>query len=162
MIQMIYDNTLQQGDIVLDDDGAFVNDQTWTTSTSISLLSNARSEDTSLPNAERGGWWADETFDGPPPQLGSRLWEMLRTKTTNEVLSRAENIVKEGLNWMVVDKIADKVEVDAARIRRGLAIKDQPSGMAGDVLRLTIQIFSPIDPKNPWVTTWELHADASN
>lgn len=161
MIKMEYDNSLQQGDLVLDDDGAFVNDQTWETSTSISLLSNARSEDTSLPNAERSGWWADETFDGPPPQLGSRLWEMLRTKTTNEVLSRAENIVKEGLNWMVVDRIADKIEVEAARIRRGQPIRGQVSGTTGDVLRLTIQIFSPSDPKNPWVTTWELHADAS-
>lgn len=66
-----------------------------------------------LPEGEtdRRGWWGDvfPIVDGD--RAGSRLWLLDRAKQTAETLRRAEEYVREALQWLLDDKVAERVEV---------------------------------------------------
>jgi phage gp46-like protein len=61
----------------------------------------------------RRGWWANQNR----PEgyaLGSRLWLLSRTVSTEETRQRAEEICEEALAWMLDDGVAARVTVAAA------------------------------------------------
>lgn len=65
--------------------------------------------------ASRRGWWMD--YYRPRP-MGSLLWLLRREKQTEEVRRRAESYANEALEWLVADRIAERVEVEASYPRR--------------------------------------------
>ena len=88
----------------------------------ISLCSNARAaEDDPLPDSTdtRSGWWGSEVLD---LEIGSRLWLLGRSKLTDETFSRAEEYIKEALQWMIEEGAADEilctVEKDTTQLNR--------------------------------------------
>lgn len=102
------------------------------TAVAISLFTDRRASlEDSLPDASGNlrGWWADIT-------MGSKLWLLERSKTIDKVLSDASDYIKEALQWMIDDGVADKVECFVIRVRGNQAT-------SGDELLMTINIFKP-------------------
>lgn len=84
-----------------------------------------------LPDAEtdRRGWWGDAVAEVEGDKIGSRLWLLARSKSTQSVLSRVEEYASEALRWLVDDKVAERVVVVGSIPRAGLL------GMTVDVYR---------------------------
>lgn len=79
---------------------------------------------------ERRGWWADGAPVVSGDRVGSRLWLLAREKQTTTVKTRAERYAREALQWLIDDRVADRVEVAAAFSRLGW-------------LELTVEISRP-------------------
>lgn len=80
----------------------------------LSLFTDRRAEDDDpLPalDNDRRGWWADEFALVPGDKIGSRLWLLDRSKRTGDIPRRAEELVREALQWMLEDRVAERIDV---------------------------------------------------
>lgn len=103
-----YEN-YQHGDYVIaNGDLGFGNDLY--TSVLISLFTNMRNNDDTLPaNAYKGGWFGDAWND---QLIGSRLYLLNRAKKINDqqLLNEAQDYCDEALAWLITDGIASEVD----------------------------------------------------
>ncbi len=111
-IALLWSNTKGSADIsVLGND--LLTDDGLETAILISLFTDRRvSTDEELPIGEihRRGWWGD--LGGlPSDRIGSRLWLLNREKVLPVVLTRAHEYAKEAVQWLIQDKVANRVEV---------------------------------------------------
>ena len=81
----------------------------------ISLFTNRRVTEEQLPDLEEDqqGCWGDLLSDIDNDEIGSRLWTLDRSKTVTETLRLFEDYVREALEWLVEDGIAESVLVEA-------------------------------------------------
>lgn len=102
----------------------------------VSLFSDGRAaaEDL-LPGEDPRGWWAEGA-----ERYGSRLWLLERAKATAETAERARQAASDALAWMVEERIARAVDVEASYLSRGL-------------LRLTLRIHRGDAPR--WANLWD-------
>lgn len=82
----------------------------------ISLFTDRRAEDgDALPwpsDPDRRGWWGDMPLDGGAADpIGSRLWLLAREKATEQTRRRAEAYIREALQWLLDDGVAQAVDV---------------------------------------------------
>lgn len=96
----VYDLTVIGGNIS-GDDGL-------RTAALMSVLSDREDDST----AERRGYWGD-ALDEPGSHLGSRLWLLRRERATEQTRTRAIAYVREALQWMLDDRVASGIQVDA-------------------------------------------------
>lgn len=83
-----------------------------------SLLTDRRATPTELAadgGGDARGWWGDDAGDA----WGSGLWLLARGKATQETLTRARELARESLRWLVDDGIAQAVDVDASYPSQG-------------------------------------------
>ncbi|WVR18343.1 hypothetical protein y223_00063 [Bordetella phage PY223] len=102
----------------------------------ISLFSDRRaSPDDEMPAGEtnRRGWWGDVHPEVPGDVIGSRLWLLFREKKLPEVIARANEYARDALQWLIDDKVAERVDVQAEAIRAGEA----------DVLAIQGTVYRP-------------------
>lgn len=80
----------------------------------ISLFSwrRADSSDDIDSDQSKQGWWGD-TYS--VDRIGSKLWQLLRQKITDEVLTRAEDYSRTALQWLIDDGHVDEIKVNAHR-----------------------------------------------
>lgn len=80
----------------------------------ISLFSwrRADSSDDIDSDQSKQGWWGD-TYSAD--RIGSKLWQLLRQKITDEVLARAEDYSRTALQWLIDDGLVDKINVSVLR-----------------------------------------------
>jgi phage gp46-like protein len=79
--------------------------------------------DDALPSDQRMGWWGDGLSLAANDQIGSRLWLLMRSALTQDVIQRANDYCAEALRWIVDDQLASDITVSAERIGLdGLAI----------------------------------------
>jgi phage gp46-like protein len=86
------------------------------TAVMLSLFTDRRAEPGDpLPAAatDRRGWWGDAVPVVPGDLLGSRLWLLAREKETPKALERAEEYARAALQWLLDDRVAERVEVEA-------------------------------------------------
>lgn len=94
----------------------------------LSLFTDRRAEDGDvLPDAEtdRRGWWGDAFPVVEGDRFGSRLWLLSRSKQTQEVLDTAPELAREALQWLIDDRVSDRVDAVAEIVRPqmlGLAV----------------------------------------
>nr|DAW54888.1 MAG TPA: hypothetical protein [Caudoviricetes sp.] len=82
----------------------------------ISLFSWRKSNpDDGIDAPDRQGWWGDTYAVVPGDRIGSRLWLLQREKVTAETIRRAEAYAKEGLQWLIDDRMASRIDVTASR-----------------------------------------------
>jgi len=84
-----------------------------------SLFTDKRAfPDDEIPDGttKRRGWWGDTVSDTEDDTIGSRLWLLSRSKTTNDVLNKAKGFIDEALEWMVEDGLVAEIEVTTERI----------------------------------------------
>lgn len=82
----------------------------------ISLFTDRRTDDpAAVPTGDGDlrGWWADSFPVVEGDLIGSRLWLLSREKRVESVPSRAEEYAREALDWLIEDRVADRVEVSA-------------------------------------------------
>lgn len=87
----------------------------------VSLFTDRRTDDPEAApsgDGDRRGWWGDSfpVVAGDP--IGSRLWLLAREKQVEEVLRRAEEYAREALQWLLDDRIAERITVSAEMPRR--------------------------------------------
>lgn len=81
----------------------------------ISMFSDRRADlEDDLPDNTKDlrGWWADATQSD---KIGSRLWLISRSKIEDETSTDAEIYIKECLQWMIDDGVADSISVTVTR-----------------------------------------------
>lgn len=107
------------------EDGAGITvDPGFGTSILVSLLSDARATDadvvarSELARGRRG--WALEV---PGDSFGSRLWILSRGKLNDATLREAEQIARECLDWMLRERIAERITARAERLGTQLHIR---------------------------------------
>ena len=80
------------------------------TAVAISLFTDRESaSDDVIPDGsgDPRGWWADDL----EVKIGSRIWLLARSKRTQQVLSRAQDYVREALQWMIDDGVVARFAV---------------------------------------------------
>ena len=129
-IEISWDATLDgilEGDLTYEN-SKLSTEQGLATAIIISLFTDRKAaDDDILPDItskDRRGWWGDlanpeETGD----QIGSLLWLLERSKTTEEVIVKAKRFVEEALEWLITDNIA--TNVNATVERQGLPGNDR-------------------------------------
>lgn len=100
------DLSIEGGDLATDDG--------LRTALIISLFSDsrARADDVLEAGADPRGWWGDSLAE-PGDETGSRLWLLAREKRTAEVRRRARSYAQEATAWLVKDRVASAVEIEA-------------------------------------------------
>lgn len=80
----------------------------------ISLFSwrRADSSDDIDSDLSKQGWWGD-TYS--TDRIGSKIWQLLRQKITDEILTRAEDYSRTALQWLIDDGLVDQITVKAVR-----------------------------------------------
>lgn len=119
-IRTIWNSQTYVGDWLIDPP-ALASGADLETATLISLFTDRLAEgDDQLPanNGDRRGWWAD-TGQPKSNYIGSRLWLLAREKQTNETRLRAEDYATEALQWMLDDRVADRIDIAAEWVALG-------------------------------------------
>lgn len=148
MIKLVYDNETQLADLVRDG-GNLQTEEGFETAVFISLFTRRQAlPDDVLPEplSHREGFWADPYADVEGDLIGSRLWLLSRSKTTQEVMNQAKVYAEEALQWFIDDGAATSVEVIVER---------QPNGR----LAFQPQITKPTKPASRWVGFWAYHLE---
>lgn len=123
--------------------GELARDEGLRTAILLSLFSDARAPiGAELPEAgaDRRGWWGDafaaEEVRSEADALGSTLWLLERGKALAGATEQARRAAEDALGWLIRDRVASKVLVEAALIgtspsSRGLAlgvVLERPDG----------------------------------
>lgn len=114
-IRIKWHSETAHGDFSLDDNGADIStDEGLETAVIISLFSDRRADEEELPPgaASKRGWWGDSLLSRGD-RIGSKLWLLNREKFLPEVAARAKGYAEEALKWMLEDRAAAKVQVEA-------------------------------------------------
>ena len=61
------------------------------------------------------GWWGDSYPVEPGDKIGSKLWQLLRRKLTDDVIAEVEEVSRDSLQWMIDDGICSNVDVSVER-----------------------------------------------
>lgn len=122
-IKLIWNNDTMEADIGVED-GDVTHEDGLETAVILSLFTDRRAnDDDPLPDPDstnRRGWWGDQAANIFKDQIGSRLWLLERSKTTEENLVAAKEYTLECLEWMIEDDVAKKIEVNTERLTKGL------------------------------------------
>lgn len=96
-------------------------DEGLSTAIIVSLFTDRRAEGEELPAGEtsRRGWWGDTVPQVAGDRIGSRLWLLYREKQLPAVIARAEEYVREALQWLIEDRVADRFDVLVEATRFG-------------------------------------------
>lgn len=119
------DFTVEAAD-VMPDDGL-------ETAITVSLFTDRRAElGDVLPDGEtdRRGWLGDEFAEVEGDRIGSRLWLLAREKATQSTLDRARDYSLEALQWLLDDKVTDRLEVTTEYVTR-------------DVMGIAVTLYRP-------------------
>jgi phage gp46-like protein len=110
-----------------------VRDSGLATAILLSLFTDRRADGADpLPDGatDRRGWWGDALPVVQGDTIGSRLWLLAREKQTPKAVERAEEYAREALQWLLDDRVAERLEVTAEVPRPGM-------------LAFTVEIFRP-------------------
>lgn len=120
MIAASWDGDTLSGDVLVGASG-ITDDASLTTCVLLSLFSHrrARSDDVLPDGLDRRGWVGDVLAEKDGDLFGSRLWLLSREKQTEETRRRAIEYAREALAWMIVDKLADGIDISAEWIATG-------------------------------------------
>lgn len=71
--------------------------------------------DDPVDDAEHYGWWGDTFPRVGGDRIGSRLWLLRRRSITPQTLRDAEFYVREALQWLLADEVAERLDVTVER-----------------------------------------------
>lgn len=82
----------------------------------ISLLTWRRADTGDVyDGSNKYGWWGDTYPVEPGDKIGSKLWQLLRRKLTDDVIAEVEEVSRDSLQWMIDDGICSNVDVSVER-----------------------------------------------
>lgn len=86
------------------------------TAVELSLFTDRQAEPEDVlpePSTNRRGWWADAVPVVAGDKFGCRWWLLSRSKRTPDVLERAVTYAREALQWLIDDRVCERVDVTA-------------------------------------------------
>lgn len=87
----------------------------------ISLFSDRRAHlDDVIESDDRKGFWGDLFTVDTGYKIGSRLWLLFREKETPAVLARAREYTEEALQWLIDDRVVDRLTIEVEFVQRGI------------------------------------------
>lgn len=101
------------------DSGDFSTDQTLDTAILMSIFCEVRAEYHEMPEERLRRGWAGNRAGF---EQGSKGWLFEQERVTGSNLAELGVIIKNGLQWLADDGIADSVEVAQPTIRNGLVV----------------------------------------
>ncbi len=123
-IALIWNDALGSADLAVDAND-LLRDGGLETAVFLSLFTDRRAEDGDvLPDGEtdRRGWWGDSVPVAPGDRIGSRLWLLARSKQVSDVQARAPQYAREALQWLIDDRVADRVDVESEIVGNGVLV----------------------------------------
>ena len=85
-------------------------------SVEISLLSWRKAEPDDETDDKKYGYWGDSFPPKDGALIGSRLWLLFRSKLIdNETLLKAEDYIRQALQWMIDDDLVSQIDVALRR-----------------------------------------------
>lgn len=109
----------------------------------ISLLTERRCEPSeALDAGDLRGWWGDTYQDAPGDFMGSRLWTLQGAKDIPQTRSRAEQYIREALQWSIDDGICSRIDIELESV-------------SATVLGADISVVRPAQPAPEWVLAWK-------
>jgi phage gp46-like protein len=149
LIRIEYNNIDQQADLDVSA-GRIVEDDGMETSILISLFTDRIADaGDDIVSTDKRGWWGDSYPDTSGDKTGSKLWQLMQGKLTQDARKKAIKHTEDALAWMVEDKVASKVTASAEWLQDG-------SHKIG--LKLTVEIQKPDEVAPRWKRTWELYS----
>ena len=157
-IKIRWDDGLFEGDFLFTDND-FETDEGLGTAVMISWFTDQRAAiDDVIPNADgdfidKRGWWGDLVDTKfANDKIGSKLWLLNRSKTTQENITKGIEYGTTALDWMKEDGIIKDVEVTGERIKYNgndyiLALAAEITKVDGNKLNITF------DPE--WFATFD-------
>ena len=116
-IKLIWNADTQEADIDFVDED-LVRENGLESAVIMSLFTDrrAKEDDTLDDKNDLRGWWADRLdVDANDDKIGSRIWLLERSKTTNQTTVKLKEYILEALDWMVEDGVAMKVDAEVER-----------------------------------------------
>lgn len=108
--------TNQLWDISLTDDDDLEGIESTDTAIDISLFTDKRVDSSEVQTAELRRGWIGNLFNGVIEyEIGSKLWLIYQSRNTNETANRGIYFIKDSLQWLIEDDLADDIEVTANR-----------------------------------------------
>jgi phage gp46-like protein len=147
MLRLEYDGQNQWSDLLRPTEVNLYSDELLYTAVMISLFTRRLAGPGDVlpdPRGPRHGWWGDAFEKIPAHRLGSRLWLLQRSKTTQSVLNLARDYAKESLQWLIDDGVAGLIDV---------AVERQDS----DRLAFRVAVTRPDDVASRWAGVWIAH-----
>ena len=117
--ELVADLSVQGNDLVQED--------SLRTAVLLSLYLDRQAEASDLlppGETDRRGWWADGAPVVPGDLVGSRLWLLAREKQSPAVRARAERYAREALQWLIEDRVVERLEVTASFPKAGWLVLD--------------------------------------
>lgn len=100
-------------DFSLDETGDIKTEDFFDTSILMSIFCERRASANEMPASHyRRGWIGNEST--PSFEIGSKVWLFEQSRLTRETLNGINSVVKEGLQWMIDDKIALEILVSSS------------------------------------------------
>lgn len=112
-IKLIWDNDLGEGDLE-ELPGDLATDPGLGTAVFISLWTDRRADDDDElddPEDRRGCWMDILEEDTEPDYIGSKLWQIIRSTSTQENMLKAKEYAEECLAWMIEDEVAISIDI---------------------------------------------------
>ena len=114
-------NSLGYYDIDFDDDGDFVTTDGLDTAIIMSILCEKRADKSEITRPEfRRGDWSDELNDVTDYEVGSKFWLLYVARADEEALNFGIDVINEGLQWMIDDKLIKEVVTTGVISVRGI------------------------------------------
>lgn len=115
---VVLNNDAGYMDISFTETGDISTDQTLDTAILMSIYEEMRASEGEMPMAKlRRGWIGNEST--PDFEQGSKLWLFSQERLTGSVLAEIAPVVRNALQWLIDDGIAENVEVEAAAYQNG-------------------------------------------
>ena len=117
------------------EDGKIKMDEGLETASLISLFSDRFVADEDLPSNinENRGWWGDAISDPADDEIGSILWiHEAVGKITFETRNSMRESLRDALEWMIEDGIAERIEASGELINGEILISAQIFRPQGD------------------------------
>lgn len=96
-------------------DNDLASDRGLETAVLLSLFTDRRAANDDVPPsgdaADRRGWWADQFAATEGDRIGSRLWLLDRATLNGENARKAEEYIREALQWMIDDRVVASIDV---------------------------------------------------
>lgn len=103
-------------DIALNGFGDLESVDDFSSAIDVSLLSDARADESQISNPERRrGWIGDVASPVAGRKLGSLNWTLEQARVTQSTINKARNFSADALQWFVDDGLASNVDVTASR-----------------------------------------------
>lgn len=137
-----YDEEKGYYDLVFDDEGNLVLEDSLDNAINMSLFCDRRADESEVQVPElRRGWWGN-TLNDNNHEIGSKLWLLEQRRASQNTLNDCGDYIRESLQWMLDDNVIKDLEVSTEYQNKNTIIANiQFTGYDNSVDVKTYELF---------------------